>query len=197
MTDMKKLIGRNLAELRRLKKYTQVDLGDILGYSDKAISKWEKGESLPGIDVLYTLCDLYGVTLDYLVHEGTYEEKKMYKKKDSSKINKIIIMLLSISLVWFLIIISFVYPYVLNGSNLWILYIWGLPASFCLILIFNWIWGKRKYKFFILSLFTWSFLTSIFLQLIYLNQSYQVWAIFLLGIPAQIAIILWSQLKKS
>lgn len=194
---MKKLIGKNLAELRRLKKYTQVDLGDILGYSDKAISKWEKGESLPGIDVLYTLCELYGITLDYLVHEGTYEEKKMYKKKDSSKVNKIIIMLLSISLVWFLIIISFVYPYVINGVNLWILYIWGLPTSFCLILIFNWIWGKRKYKFFILSLFTWSFLTSIFLQLIYLNQSYQVWAIFLLGIPAQTAIILWSQLKKS
>ncbi|MDE6414349.1 MAG: helix-turn-helix domain-containing protein [Anaeroplasmataceae bacterium] len=196
MEDIKKRIGQNLATLRKRKKYTQADLADMLKYSDKSISKWEKGESLPGIDVLYSLCNLYGVTLDYLTHEGTYEEKKAFIKKDKSLVNKIVIVLLSISLVWFLIIIAYVYPYVMTKINLWILFIWGFPASTLLSLIFNSVWGKRKYKFFLLSLFMWSLITSIFLLLIYLNQSYQVWAIFLLGIPAQIAIILWSQLKK-
>lgn len=196
MEDIKKIIGVNLAELRKRKKYTQMDLGELLKYSDKAISKWEKGESLPGIDVLYSLCNLYGVTLDYLTHEGSYEEKKGYIIKDKSRVNKIIITLLSISLVWFLIIIAYVYPFLMNQINLWILYIWGFPASFLLALIFNAIWGKRKYKFALLSFFVWSILASIFLLLLYLNQSYQVWAIFLLGIPAQTAIILFSQLKK-
>ncbi|MDE7161269.1 MAG: helix-turn-helix domain-containing protein, partial [Anaeroplasmataceae bacterium] len=130
MMEIKQIIGQNLAQLRKKKNYTQAELGEILKYSDKAISKWEKGESLPGIDVLYTLCNQYGVTLDYLTHEGTWKEKKNYLKKDTGKINKIIITLLSISLVWFLIIIAYVYPYVMIGINLWILFIWGFPASF-------------------------------------------------------------------
>lgn len=196
MEDLKKIISQNLIELRKRKKYTQADLAEILQYSDKAISKWEKGESLPDIEVLYQICNLYGVTLDYLTHEGNYEEKQDYVKKDTTVVNKIIITLLSVSLIWFMVLIVYVYAFVLNDINLWILYVWGVPASALLILIFNSIWGKRKFKFVILTVLTWSFLASIFLQFVYLEMSYQVWAVFLLGIPAQIAIMLWSQLKR-
>ncbi len=196
MEDLKKVISQNLIELRKRKKYTQADLAEILQYSDKAISKWEKGESLPDIEVLYQICNLYGVTLDYLTHEGNYEEKQDYVKKDTTVVNKIIITLLSVSLIWFMVLIVYVYAFVLNDINLWILYVWGVPASALLILIFNSIWGKRKFKFVILTVLTWSFLASIFLQFVYLEMSYQVWAVFLLGIPAQIAIMLWSQLKR-
>ena len=84
MEDLKKVISQNLIELRKRKKYTQADLAEILQYSDKAISKWEKGESLPDIEVLYQICNLYGVTLDYLTHEGNYEEKQDYVKKDTT-----------------------------------------------------------------------------------------------------------------
>ena len=196
MEDLKKVISQNLIELRKRKKYTQADLAEILQYSDKAISKWEKGESLPDIEVLYQICNLYGVTLDYLTHKGNYEEKQDYVKKDTTVVNKIIITLLSVSLIWFMVLIVYVYAFVLNDINLWILYVWGVPASALLILIFNSIWGKRKFKFVILTVLTWSFLASIFLQFVYLEMSYQVWAVFLLGIPAQIAIMLWSQLKR-
>lgn len=196
MEDIKKIISQNLVDLRKKKKYTQADLASELQYSDKAISKWEKGESLPDIEVLYKICNLYGVTLDYLTHEGTYEEKKEYVIKDTSKINKIIITSLAASVIWFLTIIAFVYPLVLYNINLWILYIWALPATCGLILIFNSVWGRKKYKFPILTLLTWTLLTAVFLQFVFLNASYQVWAIFLLGIPAQIAIILWSQMKR-
>lgn len=196
MEDLKKIISQNLVELRKRKKYTQADLADMLQYSDKAISKWEKGESLPDIEVLYQICNLYGVTLDYLTHEGNYEEKQDYVKKDTTMVNKIIITLLSVSLIWFMVLIVYVYAFVLNDINLWILYIWGVPASALLVLIFNSIWGKRKFKFVILTVLTWSFLTAVFLQFVYLELAYQVWAVFLLGIPAQIAIMLWSQLKR-
>ena len=76
MSDLKKIIATNLVELRKMKKYTQQDVGNILGYSDKAISKWERGESLPDIDVLYQIADMYEVTLDFLTHEGSYKKKK-------------------------------------------------------------------------------------------------------------------------
>ena len=73
MDNIKNIIAKNLVELRKRKKYTQQDLANILQYSDKAISKWEKGDSLPDIEILYQICNLYGVTLDYLTHEGSYE----------------------------------------------------------------------------------------------------------------------------
>ena len=197
MEDLKHIISKNLVELRKRKKYTQADLADILQYSDKAISKWEKGESLPDIEVLYQICNLYGVTLDYLTHEGNYEEKQEYVIKDVNRVNKVVISLLSVSLIWFLIIILFVYAFVMNGINLWIAFIWGVPLSALIFLIFNSIWGKKLYKFIILTVLTWSSLATIFLQVLYMNLDYQIWAIFLLGIPAQIAIILWSQLKRN
>ena len=109
MNDLKKTIAYNLIELRKRKKYTQQDLGNILGYSDKAISKWEKGDSLPDIEVLYQISNLYGVTLDYLTHEGSYEEKKEYIMPKYEKRNKIFITLLFCTLVWFLVVLIFVY----------------------------------------------------------------------------------------
>lgn len=45
MSELRKIIGKNLSELRKRKKYTQQELGEILLYSDKTISKWEKGGS--------------------------------------------------------------------------------------------------------------------------------------------------------
>ena len=78
MSDLKQLIAQNLVELRKSRKYTQQDIANMVQYSDKAVSKWEKGESLPDIEVLYQICNIYGVTLDYLTHDGSYDEKKEY-----------------------------------------------------------------------------------------------------------------------
>jgi transcriptional regulator with XRE-family HTH domain len=71
MSDLKQLIAQNLVELRKSRKYTQQDIANMVQYSDKAVSKWEKGESLPDIEVLYQICNIYGVTLDYLTHDGS------------------------------------------------------------------------------------------------------------------------------
>ena len=79
MKELREIIGQNLTELRKQKGYTQISLAEKLNYSDKAISKWEKGTSLPSIDVLLDLANLYGVTLDYLVKEGDSKEKKLLK----------------------------------------------------------------------------------------------------------------------
>ena len=99
MSELKKTIADNLIELRKRKKYTQQDLGNMLGYSDKAISKWEKGESLPDIEVLYQLANLYGVTLDFLTKEGSYEEKKEYIIPKYETRNKVLITLLGSTII--------------------------------------------------------------------------------------------------
>lgn len=193
MNDLKQIIAQNLVELRKRKKYTQLDLANILQYSDKSISKWEKGDSLPDIEVLYQICNLYGVTLDYLTHEGSYEEKKEYIVKETYHRNKVIIVGLIVSLIWFFSILLFSYSLVYLNKAFWPALVWGFPLSFLLLLIFNAVWGKRKWKFFIITFLIWTTIAGIFLQFVYMHQN--IWPIFLLGIPPQIAIVLWSQMK--
>ncbi|MFQ8954332.1 MAG: helix-turn-helix domain-containing protein [Oscillospiraceae bacterium] len=53
MEKLNFIIAKNLSELRRKNKLTQLEVAEKLNYSDKAVSKWEQGESLPGIEVLY------------------------------------------------------------------------------------------------------------------------------------------------
>ena len=192
MSDLKKTIANNLIELRKRKKYTQQDLGNILGYSDKAVSKWEKGESLPDIEVLYQLSNLYGVTLDFLTHEGTYEDKKDYIMPKYEKRNKVLITLLFSTLVWFAVIIIFIY---IKNKDItyWPVFLWGLPGTCMMLFYFNIKWGRRVFNLPILSVFIWSLLGSIFCSLLYSDNFF--WPIFLIGIPFQVAIALWSQIK--
>lgn len=195
MDDIKVIIGKNLAELRKRKKYTQLDLANILQYSDKAISKWEKGDSLPDIEVLYNICNLYGVTLDYLTHEGNYKDKKDYLKKEKKYTkNKTIITLLSCIGAWFVATMIFVTLLIYAKIALWPLFTWAIPITFLLLLIFNCIWGKKGMRFLYISCLIWTMLTAIFLQLLYININ--IWPIFLVGIPAQVATLLSSGIKK-
>jgi len=192
MKSVKENIAENLAYLRKKNKLTQIELAEKLNYSDKSISKWEHGETMPDIEILKRLADLYGVTLDYIVNEIPLEEKdKIFKKKEQNSQNKIIITLLAISFVWILATVIFVYSNVIDNSNYWLAYIWALPLSCIVMLYFNKLWGKRKYVFVILSALIWTLLLSFYLQFL----SYNIWLLFVMGLPMQIAIILWSQIK--
>ena len=194
MSDLKIIIARNLVELRKRNKYTQQDLAEILQYSDKAISKWEKGDSLPDIEVLYQICNLYGVTLDYLTHEGSYEDKKEYVISKYELRNKAIITLLFIIAIWTLGIAAFVAINIYSKQVMWPIFVWCVPLSATMLIYFNLKWGKRLFNVFIFSAMLWGYIAGVFLQLLYSTNA-NIWPIFLVGIPIEIAIILWSFLK--
>jgi len=196
MSDLKKIIAKNLTELRKEKKYTQQDVGNLVQYSDKAVSKWEKGESLPDIDVLYQLCNIYGVTLDYLTHEGSFEEKKDFIIPKSEHRNKIIITALFSSIIWMAVIIVYVYLNLYQKINIWTIYIWALPVNCILLIYFNFKWGRRLWFIILISIFVWSLITAFFIQILYSSDfQYNYWMLFLIGVPIQIALVLLSQLK--
>ena len=69
MSDIKSVVAKNIAELRQANGMTQLELAEKLNYSDKAVSKWERGDSMPDISVLVEIADLFHVSLDYLIHE--------------------------------------------------------------------------------------------------------------------------------
>lgn len=194
MDNIKQIIAQNLVELRKRKKYTQQDLANILQYSDKAISKWEKGDSLPDIEILYQICNIYGVTLDYLTHEGTYEEKQEYVIPKYENRNKAIITLLFVVAVWTLGIAAFVFINIFNGKTVWPIFIWCVPISASLLLYFNLRWGKRFFNSFIFSTMLWGYIAGLFFQILF-SLKINIWPVFLVGVPVEIAIILWSFLK--
>lgn len=195
MEDLKQIISKNLIELRKRKKYTQLDVADMLQYSDKAISKWEKGDSLPDVETLYKLCNIYGVTLDYLTHEGSYEEKKEFIKNDSNKKNKMIIAMLFIMALWAILIVAFTILISAYDIIYWIILVWGVPATSLLLLGMNNLWGKKRFIVYINSFVIWTLLTAVYFQIFFSTGSFNMWYVFLVGVPLQIAAVLWSQMN--
>lgn len=196
MKELREIIGQNLTELRKQKGYTQISLAEKLNYSDKAISKWEKGTSLPSIDVLLDLANLYGVTLDYLVKEGDSKEKKLLKNDNVKRRNHILITLLSSILVWIVATTLYVFTYIpTKEPSLWTIFLWAVPVNAIVLIVFNGIWGKRKFLAIPVLLLIWSLLASIHLQVLMVLPELNLWLIYLLGIPLSIATLLWVKLK--
>ena len=197
MNNVKETLPQNLIRLRLEHGLTQSKLAEQLNYTDKSISKWERGEAIPPVDVLKDIADMYGVSLDFLVSntdENSYGLSPAVKKE---KTNKLIITLLAVSLVWIIATVLFAYGIMFAERSFWVLFVAAVPITVIVLLIFNGIWGKRKYTFILISALIWGALSSIYLAFLTAPSRYNLWAIFIIGIPFQIATILWSQLKKN
>ena len=193
MQDLRKVIGNNLAELRKNKGLTQLELAEKFSYSDRAVSKWENGDTLPDIEVLYNLCEFYGVTIDYLTHE---DNKRFVKEKDNlNNGQKISITALVISVVWFLATLVFVWSIIKEDLRVvWETYLWALPVSFILLEGFNHhYFRKRVLSFVCYSFFIWTTLISVYFTWI----TYNIWPLFILGVPAQASLLIWLNIRKT
>ena len=190
MEDIKNIIAKNISNLRKENKLTQLELAEKMNYSDKAVSRWERGETLPDIDVLLKLCDLFNVKFEYLISENPSESSK--KKTNKAEIgNKLTIALLAVSIVWLIATFIYVYSEIIFNTSTWKIFIWAVPATFLVGQVANILWGNRKIGLALTSGFCWTLLASIYIQYLSLNM----WLIFLLGIPIQVSLILWSNLK--
>lgn len=195
MEDIKQIISTNISDLRIAKGLTQIELAEKLNYSDKAISKWERGESLPDITVLKQLADLFDVTLDYLVQPG-HDRRKISQLNHSGKVrNHGFITGMSIILVWLLatLIFTILHLTLKNTYIHYLCFIYAVPVSMIVWLILNSIWFNVRRNYLIISLLLWTGLASIFITFLLFNIN--IWLIFILGIPSQIIIYLWSNLK--
>ena len=197
MEELKMIIAGNIGSLRRDAGITQLELAEKLNYSDKAVSKWERGESVPDIVTLKAVADLFDVSVDYLLradHPLEIEVKREYTKRQRR--NHTIITVMSCVLVW--LIAAFVHAGVdvalPNEGKLWLVYMYAVPVTLIVLLIFNSIWGVRRRNFAIISFLIWTtLLCAYFTTLIF--GSMNMWLLFIIGIPAQIIVGLWSGLR--
>ncbi len=188
--ELKNIIAKNISELRKASGLTQLALAEKLNYSDKAVSKWESGASIPDVIVLKEIADLFGVTVDSLLSENCKAEKVSPRK---TRIH-VIITLLSVMLVWLIGTLVFV-SLGISGilKNAWLAFVWPVPVSFIVVLIFNSIWGKRRLNYLVISFLMWTLLAAIYLSAL----KYNPWLLFVMGVPGQIIICLWSGMKKT
>jgi len=191
MKELEAIVANNITELRKSQKWTQAELAAKLNYSDKSISKWERGDALPDVKVLNNMAELFGVTLDYFVKENAPLEKEKYIIPRTEMSYRIGIGLLGVCFIWLLVTVIYVYSAIYTNHNYWTLFIWAVPASLILLHRFDRKWNKAKLQLPVLSVLCWTLLTAVYLQFLYLNM----WPIYFIGIPLQIALILFELLR--
>jgi transcriptional regulator with XRE-family HTH domain len=200
MVDLKPVIAKNIIDLRKSMNWTQAELAQKLNYSDKAISKWERAESIPDVIVLKEIADLFQVKVDYLLEEEHTNNSDMQAQTAKNrKRNRLIIALLAASLVILLATIVFVILQLYSMQNSvrldlpsWLVYVYAIPVACIVLLVFNAIWGHRNINFAIISVLVWSSLLCVYLS--YLSEG--MWIIFVIGIPSQVIILLWANFRK-
>jgi len=69
-------IGKFIAKLRKEKKLTQKQLANELGITDRAISKWENGKSMPDLSLLKPICDIFDISINELL-SGEHSKNKL------------------------------------------------------------------------------------------------------------------------
>ena len=202
MEDLRITVGKNLAALRKAKKLTQIELAEKMNYSDKAVSKWEQGATMPDLETLKQLCDFYGVSLDYLVHEENIENPHYDTSKEKAiHINRIIITILFGLIVFMIATLIFVYPFLFKEAKTgyWLIFIWAIPLTAIIMLVTNRFFFRRQKVVTLigLSIFVWSILAGTYLHfLLFAPDKSNFWVLFLVGIPLQAIAALWFAMKS-
>ena len=192
MENVKEIIAKNLTELRKSHKMTQSALAEKLNYSDKAISRWEHAETLPDIETLCRICDIYGVSFEYLLSKEEHEVEYTPAKKESAS-RRVMICLIAVTTVWLLATVLFTSVGTLLGAYPWQLFIWAIPVSLTVVSICNKLWwNSRVCSAIVSSLTSWTLLLSVYLQTI----QYNLWLLFVVGAPIQAIIILAATMPE-
>ena len=202
---LKKQIGANIVSYRKRMGITQARLADKLNYSDKAVSKWERGESAPDVQTLTQLADLFDITVNDLLvdpdalpeNTGRVEKamERAVEKTLKRKADKRIILKLSSLLVWSVALLLFVILSSLDIPKSWLAFFYAVPADAIVLLSLRSAWKDFRWNQALISAIMWGSLLSIYISLlVFLDVN--VWKIFLLGIPGQLAVLLWFRMYR-
>lgn len=189
--ELKMIVAKNITDMRVRAKMTQLDLGNALSYSDKAVSKWERAEAVPDVSVLMKMADIFGCTVDYLVrsHDGASPLPPLKKKT-----NHLTVSLIALTGVWTVAVMVFI---ILHLCNIFypLIFSYSLVISLILLTVFNALWGKRLYGLFIISALVISVIFTIYLIFLWAGNNF--WQINLISVPSLAIVFLCFFVKKS
>lgn len=193
--NQQELLAKNLAYYRKASGLTQLELAEKFNYSDKSVSKWERGEGFPDVFVLKSLADFYGITIDdfYAV-----EHKEIITQNHSLR-KQVYIKLMSSGICWLVTIATFV---VLNiflnnvAFKPWLVFIYGILANAIILLVWDFINHHRFLRMIEASTIIWIATLSLYLTLLLVLKANLV-LLFIIPIPLQILEILWFLFRRN
>ncbi len=192
MQDIKAIFAGNLIHLRTQAGLTQAELAEKIHYSDKSVSKWERAESLPDLQVTKELADVFGVTVDFLITPHDAWEGKPVRVPYRTDV----VTSLSIVGVWTIALLVFTVFFWVMDKLLWEVFLAAVPVSLIVLLVLNSVWGKYKYHPFVVSLL----LLGVFGLLYYVMHVYihahHPFFLAFLWIPAEIIVLLSFRVRK-
>ncbi|MBQ5607458.1 MAG: helix-turn-helix transcriptional regulator [Oscillospiraceae bacterium] len=199
------ILGANIVSYRKRQGLTQAGLAEKLNYSNKAVSKWERGESVPDVLTLVQLSELFGVTVnDLLADPNRLPEEtgvvvgkmeKAVEKTLKRKADKQSILGLSSLLVWFVALLIFVIVSTLGIEKSWMAFIYAIPANAIVMLSLLSAWHDFRWNKTLISIIMWGALLSLYMSLL-LFAHVNVWKLLLLGVPGQLAVFLWFRMFR-
>lgn len=180
--DLIENLSNNLIYYRKVNNLTQLELAVKIDYSDKSISKWERGEGLPDLLVLSQLSKLYNITINDLIGN-----KKHYKPSSNKK--HLLITIISAGLPWLIATIIFVLSKLIfkDFSKTWLVFIYTIPVSAIILIVFSTLWGTKISIILSLSVLYWSVPLAIYLS----STTENMYLFFYIAIPIQIITFLW------
>ena len=203
---LKNQIGVNISTYRKRIGWTQAELAERLNYSDKAVSKWERGESVPDVLILANLAEQMGITVNDLLADpdalpeqtGAVQQAmgRVVEKTLKRKADKNIILGLSSVLVWFVALFAYVLFSTLEIPKSWLAFFYAIPADAIVMLSLRSAWRDFRWNRILISAIMWGSILSIYMTVLILC-SFNAWKIFLLGIPGQVAIFLWFRMFRT
>lgn len=187
MEKYKEIIAKNLILYRTKAKLSQLELANKINYSDKSISKWERGLGVPDCFVLKQLADIYNIKIDdfFVENENSKNIKVDFSKSKQKK--HILITLLSCGLVWLVATLCFVALSWFKIDYAWLSFIVAIPVTSIVLIVFSRMWWPYFYVGIFASILSWSI--ALTFNVAFPNS--KSYLLYFICIPMQVLIIMW------
>ena len=196
ISNQQELLAKNLAYYRKASGLTQLELAEKFNYSDKSVSKWERGEGFPDIFVLKSLADFYGISVD----DFYQSEHKAVKVSQNKKRKQTYLKLLSIGVNWLVIVLTFFLLNTLMGDRYafkpWLTFIYGILTTGIILVTWEFIYHNRFLRMIATSIIIWSTALSLFLTF-FVVMNLPLPLLFIVAIPVEILEIIWYLFRRN
>ena len=190
LNELKLISASNIIKLRTEKGLTQAELGAMLNYSDKTISKWERGEAIPDAYVLTQMAELFGVSVDFILSSHDKWEKP--KENEVEEVHYSVERIIAIAVIGTLtaFLIAFVTLW-LMGIVEWRLFLFALSAAILVYMILICVFRRTRQLQHVIALFV----ASVFVVVYFYLPPANPWQLFLILVPAEVIVFLACNIR--
>lgn len=191
---LKKELGANITRYRKQAGLTQAGLAERINYSDKAVSKWERGESMPDVPTLVLLSEQFGIRVDALLAgpdapeaQASPGEAREQPPVPRRRVNRGSIQMLCSILVWGIALLAYVVVSSLGLSGGWLTFVYAVPVNAIVLLSLRSAWHDYRWNRACVSGIMWGCLASFHLTALHFFHV-NIWRVYLLGLLGELAI---------